>query len=151
EAVPIGITDEQEAGQYRLKAREDGALFGYAVGPQSWKKYLHPAQVKLFDAERKDGVFRILNSTPAPRRQSAFLGVRACELAAIGIQDKVLLNGRCRDPIYQARRDQVFIVAVQCTHASATCFCASMGTGPQMPEADVDLTLTEVVKDDDHW
>jgi formate hydrogenlyase subunit 6/NADH:ubiquinone oxidoreductase subunit I len=149
--LPRGITDEQEAGQYRLKTREDAALFGYAVGPQSWKKYLHPAQVKLVDAERKDGVFRILNSTPAPCRPSAFLGVRACEMAAIGVQDKVLLNGSYRDPIYQARRDQVFIIAVQCTHASATCFCASMGTGPKMSGADVDLMLTEVVDAADHW
>ena len=50
--LPQGQTDEQEAGQYRLKPRDDGALFGYAVGPQSWKKYLHPAEVKLFEAER---------------------------------------------------------------------------------------------------
>jgi len=29
EDLPIGWTDEQGAGQYRLKKREDAALFGY--------------------------------------------------------------------------------------------------------------------------
>jgi|SRR5581483_2544139 len=170
--LPAGQTDEQEAGRYCLKPRADGALFGYNVGPQSWKKYLHPAQVKLFEAEQKEGVFRILNQAPitcgiqvataessvsprllpqAARHGSAFLGVRACELAAIRIQDRVLLQGPFTDPIYEARRDRVFIVAVQCTQAAATCFCASMGTGPQVPAAEVDLTLTEVVNDGDHW
>ena len=43
EELPAGWTDEQEPGRYRLKRREDHAVFGYAVGPQSWKKYLHPA------------------------------------------------------------------------------------------------------------
>jgi formate hydrogenlyase subunit 6/NADH:ubiquinone oxidoreductase subunit I len=148
--LPRGQTDEQEAGRYRLKPRKDGALFGYTVGPQSWKKYLYPAQVKLVDAEQKEGVFRILNNAPLPERRLAFLGVRACELAAIAIQDRVLLHGPYRDLIYQVRRDQAFIVAVQCTQASATCFCASMGTGPQVTTG-VDLTLTEVVNSSDHW
>jgi len=31
--LPEGWTDEQEAGSYRLKRRDDAALFGYNVGP----------------------------------------------------------------------------------------------------------------------
>jgi len=50
--LPAGWTDEQAPGHYRLKRRDDAALFGYVVGPQSWKKYLHPAEVRLWSAER---------------------------------------------------------------------------------------------------
>lgn len=141
--LPAGWTDEQEAGHYRLIRRNDQALFGYVVGPQSWKKYLHPAEVKLFAAERQSGAFRILNNEtkPAPR---AFIGVRACELAALKIQDRVLLADKYTDPIYAARREGVFIVAVQCTQSAATCFCASMGTGPQV-KGGFDLRLTELL------
>src|SRR5579883_1907479 len=39
--LPIGYTDEQDGGLYRLKKRGDQALFGYAVGPHSWKQFLH--------------------------------------------------------------------------------------------------------------
>ena len=148
--LPVGWTDEQEAGSYRLKRREDGALFGYVVGPQSWKKYLHPADVRLFSAQRQGETFRILsNPDPPPPGRYAFLCVRACELAAIAVQDRVLLHDRYRDPIYQDRREGIFIVAVNCTQSAATCFCTSMGTGPQA-QAGFDLALTELLGPDHH-
>ena len=148
--LPVGWTDEQEAGSYRLKRREDGALFGYVVGPQSWKKYLHPADVRLFSAQRQGETFRILsNHDPPPPGRYAFLCVRACELAAIAVQDRVLLHDRYRDPIYQGRREGIFIVAINCTQSAATCFCTSMGTGPQA-HAGFDLALTELLGPDHH-
>jgi formate hydrogenlyase subunit 6/NADH:ubiquinone oxidoreductase subunit I len=142
--LPAGWTDEQQPGQYRLQRREDRSVFGYAVGPQSWKRYFHPAMVRLWSAERSDGTFRILNNASQPERPYALLGVRACELAAIRVQDRVLLEDKYQDPIYAGCRDSAFIVAVQCTRAAATCFCASMGTGPRA-EAGFDLALTELI------
>ncbi len=148
--LPVGWTDEQEAGSYRLKRRQDGALFGYVVGPQSWKKYLHPADVRLFSAQRQGETFRILsNPDPPPPARYAFLGVRACELAAIAVQDRVLVHDRYRDPIYQGRREGIFIVAVNCTQSAATCFCTSMGTGPRA-HAGFDLALTELLGSNHH-
>jgi|CZLA01.1.fsa_nt_gi sulfhydrogenase subunit beta (sulfur reductase) len=149
--LPVGWTDEQEAGHYRLRRRNnnnssnnnDEARFGYVVGPQSWKKYLHPAEVRLLTAERSGQTFRILNNESAPPRR-AFLGVRACELAAIAVQDLVLQGDGYRDPIYAAHRVGIFIVAVNCTQAAPTCFCTSMGTGPRVRGA-YDLVLTELV------
>ena len=147
--LPAGWTDEQETGRYRVKRRDDEALFGYAVGPQSWKKYLHPSNLQLWSAERQDKTFRILNNEIHPPQPRAFLGVRACELAAIKVQDRVLLKDKYRDPIYQARRKDAFIIAVQCTQAAATCFCASMATGPQVEDG-FDLVLTELDASGDH-
>jgi formate hydrogenlyase subunit 6/NADH:ubiquinone oxidoreductase subunit I len=146
--LPAGWTDEQSAGRYRLQRRNDQALFGYAVGPHSWKKYLHPAEIRLFAAERQGQTLRILNNPPPPPRR-AFLGVRACELAAIAVQDRVLQGDRYRDPIYSARRESIFIVAVNCTQAASTCFCTSMKTGPQA-ESGFDLALTELARPEKH-
>ena len=142
--LPAGWTDEQERGFYRLKRREDQAWFGYAVGPHSWKRYLLPAEVRLWSAERRGGTFRILNNEMRPKQPYALLGVRACDLAAIKVQDRVLIGDKYRDAIYESLRQGVFIVAVQCTHAVATCFCASMGTGPRT-QSGFDLALTELV------
>ncbi len=58
--LPIGWTDEQEAGTYRLKKRRDKALFGYVVGPHSWKKFLHPPHLRLWQAERQGTGFKVL-------------------------------------------------------------------------------------------
>ena len=146
--LPAGWTDEQETGRYRLRRRTDEALFGYVVGPQSWKKYLHAAEVRLLAAERNGRSFRILNNEPAPPRR-AFLGVRACELAAMAVQDRVLQGDRYRDPIYAERREGIFIVAVNCTQAAPTCFCTSMGTGPRV-RGTYDLVLTELVGSGKH-
>lgn len=47
EDLPAGWTDEQAGGKYRLKLGKDSALFGYVVGPHSWKKFLYPALQRL--------------------------------------------------------------------------------------------------------
>ena len=44
----MGWTDEQDGGHYRLVRRDDDALFGYAVGPHSWKKFQLPPEVRLW-------------------------------------------------------------------------------------------------------
>lgn len=144
EDLPIGWTDEQSGGTYRLKRRGDQALFGYAVGPHSWKKYLFPPQVRLWQAERKGQEITINAELPeAPKR--AFIGVRSCELHAIAIQDQVFLHGEVVDPHYQSRRQDNFVIAVNCGQAGGTCFCVSMQTGPQATSG-FDLALTEVLK-----
>lgn len=140
--LPIGWTDEQEGGTYRLHRRDDGAYFGYAVGPHSWKKYLFPPRLELLSIEKVDGSFAVRPS-PEPIPRYAFLGVRSCDLHAIEIQDRTFLHGPYVDPHYKARREQAFIVAVNCAEAASTCFCTSMGTGPKAVRG-FDLALTEL-------
>jgi ferredoxin len=142
--LPRGWTDEQDAGHYRLARRDDDALFGYTVGPHSWKRDLFPPRQRLWTAVGEgDAVFRVIEE-PEPSQPMAFLGVRACELAAIAVQDRVFLQGVARDRVYGARRDNVVLIAVNCGQAGGTCFCASMGTGPRVGEG-ADLVLTEVL------
>jgi sulfhydrogenase subunit beta (sulfur reductase) len=141
--LPIGWTDEQQAGSYRLTRRSDGALFGFTVGPHSWKKYLFPPRERLFTAHKDPSAFQIENE-PRDDRPTAYLGVRACEIAAIGIQDRVFVGGAAVDPGYADRRSKVLMVAVQCGEAGGTCFCASMGTGPAVRDG-FDLSLTELL------
>ncbi len=130
EDLPAGWTDVQAPGRYALERRDDGALFGYAVGPQSWKRFLHPPTETLFRAERTEAGMRVIPAEVTPPR-FAFLGVRACEIAAIAVQDRVFLAGPFADAGYGIRRADAFIVAVNCGTAGGTCFCTSMGTGPK--------------------
>jgi len=144
--LPVGWTDEQDGGHYRVKRRGDDALFGYNVGPHSWKKYLHPPRRPLWHASRDAAGGFSVEAEPAPSVRYAFIGVRACELAAIAVQDRVLIEGAYPDGHYRALREGAFIVAVNCGEAGGTCFCASMGTGPRAKAA-FDLSLTEIVVD----
>ena len=132
--LPEGWTDEQEGGHYRLERRNDGALFGYNVGPHSWKRFQLPPHQTIFTARNGAVV-----PEPADARRYAFVGARSCDLHALGILDRVL-----------ARRDDAFVVAVQCGQAAATCFCSSMGTGPTATSG-FDIALTEVIGGGDHY
>jgi ferredoxin len=146
--LPAGFTDEQEPGRYALARRGDAALFGYAVGPHSWKKFLHAPALRLWRAIRKGDEVTIEANAPEPQAV-AFLGVRACELAAIAIQDRVLIGGAHVDPHYRARRESAFIVALNCGKAGGTCFCVSMATGPKATGG-YDLALTELISAEAH-
>ena len=142
--LPAGWTDEQDGGTYRLRSRGDDALFGYNVGPQSWKRYLFPPSSLLSRARSDDGRFMAAADEPEAAAPLAFIGVRSCELHAIAIQDRVFLGGRHTDPVYASRREGAFIVAVNCGQAGGTCFCVSMQTGPRA-QSGFDLVLTELL------
>src|SRR5487761_1323791 len=70
--MPRGWTDDQQGGHYRLLRRDDEALFGYAVGPHSWKRFLHPPLLTLWRAERVGPDMRI-STDPPPLERYAFL------------------------------------------------------------------------------
>lgn len=147
--LPVGWTDEQEGGRYRIKRRSDQSLFGFVVGQQSWKRFLLQPEMLLWRGKRDKSGLKITQDSEQPTR-SAFIGVRSCDLHAIAIQDKIFLEGEYADPSYKARRENLFIVAVNCVQAGGTCFCASMGTGPKAISG-FDLALTEVLDSMNHY
>ena len=100
--LPVGWTDRQDAGRYRIERRADEALFGYAVGPHSWKRFLHPPVELLWRAHREGDGFSVVENEEVPE-PLAFIGVRACELRAIAIHDRVFLAGQYLDMTYKIR------------------------------------------------
>jgi sulfhydrogenase subunit beta (sulfur reductase) len=142
--LPVGWTDRQERGAYRLERRGDEARFGYAAGPHSWKQFLFPPRVRLWRARRNGGGPPAVEERPLDEMPLAFLGVRACDLHAIGIQDRIFTGGRFVDRDYAARREGVFLVAVNCVEPGGNCFCASMDAGPRVSDGH-DLVLTEIL------
>ncbi len=143
--LPEGWTDEQEGGTYRLEQRQDGALFGFNVGPNSWKSYLFPADLTLWRARRDSSGAVSYSEEQQELPPYALLGVRSCDLAAIAVQDRVFLDDAYADGDYAARREGAFIVAVNCAEAGNTCFCESMDTGPRA-SAGYDLAITELLE-----
>ncbi|MFH1862177.1 MAG: 4Fe-4S dicluster domain-containing protein [bacterium] len=143
EELPIGWQDVQSAGSYRLKKQQDKALFGYVVGLQSWKRTLLPPEQVLSKAEKSKSNWRISGIEPSTD-QTAFLGVRPCDLQAIIALDRVFLHGDYVDTHYQARRKDALVIVVNCAVVGGNCFCTAMGTGPRAI-AGFDLALTEIV------
>ena len=144
-ALPHGWTVTQQPGAWRLHPRADAAVFGFTHGAESWKKLLHPPRVRLWQAERRPDGFTVTEDA-GPSAPYALFGVRACDLRAIAVQDKVLRGGPHVDAAYDGRRAGAFIVAVDCGEPSGTCFCVSMGSGPAAGSG-YDLALTELDAD----
>lgn len=144
--LPKGWSDVQSPAVYRLHQKSPEAegpdrYFAFNASPDSWKRWLFPTQSEIGTATLRDGAWHFENpSGNVPRY--AFLGVRACDLAAIAVQDRVFTDNEYVDAAYTARRNAALIIAVQCSTAASTCFCSSMGTGPEC-EAGYDLALTE--------
>jgi sulfhydrogenase subunit beta (sulfur reductase) len=141
--LPKGWTDSQEPGRYRLERRGDEKLFGYVVGSDSWKKFLNPPEAVLWSG--KLGPQGFTSDPPPERPKYAFVGVRPCELAALGILDHVYssYNGVAAIAGYTQMRDEAFIVAVNCVEPGGNCFCTSMGTGPAA-DSGFDISITEI-------
>lgn len=131
--LPAGWGVDVGPGQYRLRRRDDDAVFGHSAGPQSWKQFLHPARQKVWSSEAEP---------PEDPPRYAFLGVRGCDLAAIATLNGVLGAGAHPDTSFTGRLGRAFVVAVNCTEPGGLCFCASMGTGPAAGPG-YDLALTE--------
>ena len=141
--LPAGWTEIHDPGTYRVERRDDEARFGFAVGPHSWKQFLLPPRVRMWRARLNGGAPEV-EEEPPPEKPFAFFGARSCDLAAIGIQDRVLTGGRYVDHDYAARREGIFVVVVDCAEPGRLCFCDSMGTGPSA-DSGFDLALTELM------
>jgi ferredoxin len=149
--LPVGVGDVQEPGSYRLRDRGDEAYFGFAAPVHSAKQVLFPTSEVVWRGRRTDDGFSAERAEPVggdqPRRV-AFLGVRSCDLAALGVHDRVLLGRSFPDARYAARREDAFVVAVTCGYPASTCFCGSLHTGPRPQawfQASYDLALTELL------
>ncbi|BCO34959.1 4Fe-4S dicluster domain-containing protein [Mycobacterium heckeshornense] len=136
--LPRGWGVDVGPGRYRLRRRDDDARFGHSAGPQSWKQFLHPPRQRLWSSD---------GTQPDEQPRYAFIGVRACDLAAIKILNGVLGVGAHPDQGFVGRLRQIFVVAVNCTEPGGLCFCASMGTGPAVGPG-YDLALTECIDAD---
>ena len=141
--LPAGIGDEQSPGHYGLVQRGDRRVFDYTVGPLSLKRWTFPPIVPL-NVGRRDG--RAVSFEPA-----------AIDPPSARVPRRPRLRGRrARDPgprvpgrpvhrrgLPRAAPAAPSSIAVNCTTAASTCFCTSMGTGPEV-RGGYDLVLTEL-------
>ncbi len=139
--LPRGLRETQQPGRYRIEPNGRDTYFDVVNGPGSLKPYVFAPREPLLQVEPDGRSFRAHETLPdAPKL--AVIGVRACDLAGLAVQDRVFLEGRYPDAHYAERRRRLFLIAVNCIRSASTCFCVSMGTGPEATKG-FDLALTE--------
>lgn len=142
-ALPRGLQAEQQPGSYRIGRDPHDRFFAWANGPQAIKPLAFAPQEPVWRVERDTAGALTFVAVLPPLERLAVIGARACDLAALALQDAHFLQEGRRDAHYARRRAQLFLVAVQCAVPAATCFCASTGDGPT-PTAGFDLALAEL-------
>jgi len=146
--LPEGYSDDQKAGHYRLKKNKSNRWFAWANAAQSIKPFAFvPTEVlwsssKISTPEASGETIQFQKKEPDVVPQ-AILGVRSCDLAALAIQDAHFLQQSYIDSYYQARREKLLLIAVNCTHPSKSCFCHSTGDGPSATTG-FDILLDEL-------
>jgi sulfhydrogenase subunit beta (sulfur reductase) len=142
EELPHGWTADTSPGAYRLRRTDSKRAFDYGVALTSWKRFTHPSFVPLTRG-RRDGTTVVVEPVREAPPALAFVGVRACEVAALDIQERAMRAGPVGDPDHASRRDASLVVAVECAQAMSTCFCTSMATGPEVTGG-ADIVLAEL-------
>jgi ferredoxin len=143
DALPRGLQTEQAPGRYRLTQDPLNRYFAWTNGPQAIKPHAFAPEESLWRAERNEHGRLQFTAVEPEAPALALIGVRACDLAALALQDAHFLRATRPDAHYARRRAQLFLVAVQCAEPGATCFCASTGDGPT-PRAGYDIALAEL-------
>ena len=139
EELPKEVKEIQERGYYRVKFERDSYFNGYVHGFNSLKHFVHPVRETFLKIKRDLSQEVIFEG-----EKLAFLGVRGCDLKALKILDDVFINKNPHpDGNYERRRENVFLIGVNCINPSKNCFCTSMKSGPFI-ESGYDLSLTEL-------
>lgn len=141
--LPWGVRDHQSPGQYRLEKIPEHEAFAWANGPQAIKPILFKPQETIWKVKRDENGKLKFQPENEVEKPVAVIGARACDLAAMVIQDKVFLEKNHTDNRYRNRRQNLFIVAINCTYSSNNCFCVSAGTGPCVKNS-YDILMTEL-------
>ena len=133
------------AARYRLERRDDEALLRLRGRPALVEAVPAPAAAAALAGAAATATARS-RSSEEPRRRAAARVHRRALLRAARDRDpgpRASSAAAYVDRDYAARREDAFIVAVNCGEAGGTCFCVSMDTGPKAdgglrPRADRD-------------
>jgi ferredoxin len=134
----------QEPGgaKYKIIKTDDlpNIVYGEARFNEPLKYFLYPPREKLsFNAADKK---QLPANTDIPlTKKNIVLGIKACDVRAIRILDKIFLEPDFIDPFYQARRENTFLITNDCTIPMETCFCGLLGHKP-FPDEGTDLNLS---------
>ncbi|MFP4154214.1 MAG: 4Fe-4S dicluster domain-containing protein [Halothiobacillaceae bacterium] len=140
--LPAGWRQAQAPGSYRMARVDDDRQFAWANGPQALKPLTFHPRETLWASRRDEQGTLSFSGTPVDARPTAVIGVRACDLAALRLQEAHFGSGIV-DEAFSRRRASLLLVAVHCSHPAQTCFCASTGDGPQATQG-FDIAMHEL-------
>jgi len=130
---------------------KDGAAYKVWEAGDVWSKALNTVrspkdfffpQTENLMAFRTSGKTIQIEDTRTETEDFIVFGVRACDVRAFDVLDRVFLSNPV-DTYYANRRMHGTIISVACTRPSETCFCQTFGIDAKDPAGDVAAWRTE--------
>ncbi len=122
---------------------------GEEIEPEELYKSLQkirPVQpLKEFFLTHRERVARFGGVLNKEIKKRVIIGPKNCDVRSIReIQDKVYLEGVVEEPFYKERRENTYIVSVDCPFPEDECFCNIMGGKPYVvADSDINISFTK--------
>ncbi len=127
-----------------LPYEKDAFTMDYINPCMPAKEFLFEQKESLFNW-KIDGTLHIMRSNTNKLEDRIIFGVRACDAYAAAYLDRFYIE-EYRDTNYAERRENSYIVAVNCINPGKNCFCTSTGIGP-FAKKGYDLSFTPLGED----
>ena len=136
--LPVDRND----GKAEYTKWEEGKKWSDALNTvKSPKDFFFPQTEDMMEFKTEGKNIEVIDTRKASEDFVVF-GVRACDVRAFDILDRVFLV-EPRDSYYATKREHGIIVSVACNKPSETCFCSAFDIDAANPMADVTVWKTE--------
>lgn len=136
--LPVDQTD----GSAAYQKWQEGTQWSNALNTvRSPKDFFFPQTEDMMRFKTEGKNIEVIDTRETPDDFVVF-GVRACDVKAFDILDRVFLTDPV-DSFYASKREHGVIISVACTRPSETCFCKTFGIDPAEPAGDISAWKTE--------
>ena len=127
---------DQNDGKAAYTKWENGKKWSESLNTvKSPKDFFFPQTEDMMEFKVEGKNIDVIDTRKASEDFVVF-GVRACDVKAFDILDRVFLT-EPQDSFYATKREHGIIVSLACNRPSETCFCNAFGIDPSEPKADV--------------
>lgn len=124
---------------YKPVDRIENIVWEYQLPVNSIKEVFFPPTETLlkFNGNGED----VFIHETIPSESKVLFGVRPCDMHGIRVLDAMFIASAPQDVHYSTRREHTVIVGMTCQEMGESCFCTSMGGGPE-DSTGMDVVLT---------
>lgn len=130
--VPYLARSDDEDAPYHFKQFDENKILSF-----NFFRTIDPIKILFYLTREK--VYPIKNNNI----KHLIVGVKACDLKALKLFDKAMMQSGFVDPAYKQWRENTLIISSDCDHLHETCSC-NLVDGHPYPESGFDLNLSVI-------
>lgn len=122
--------------QYGVVTSSKEVVTDYLLPQNTYKEFLFPKEEQVFTYIRRPEGGYAMNEPPRAFPETVVLGGRPCDAAGIAVSLRAVFSGDkwgYEDPLFSERLARTTVVSVSCDRPDLSCFCTTMGLGPDDP------------------